>query len=208
MASLHSALKATNCAVENIFPEHDDPTICPACHKRLKTAQGVQAHLRSAKSCTWYKMEKLKALSMPGQFEEEVVSQDLPDTDTLPEGLPEEHFLPDDDVSDQMEPQDVMEGFHEELFQLIPAHDVDMDAPGPSNLSNDDDDRLTEEHPTAGQHICIVSMLYERWKKLFGGRSEVIEDQDINMEDEDGASHKFTPFASELDWRIARAVIP
>ncbi|KAG1884784.1 hypothetical protein F4604DRAFT_1545025, partial [Suillus subluteus] len=70
MVSLHSALKATNCAVENVSPEQDDPTVCPACHKRLKTIQGLQAHLRAAKSCTWYKMGKLKALSMPGQFEE------------------------------------------------------------------------------------------------------------------------------------------
>lgn len=62
--------------------------------------------------------------------------QDLPDTNTLPERLPEEHFLPDDDVSDQIEPQDVIEGLYEELFELIPAHNVNMDAPGPSNLSS------------------------------------------------------------------------
>ncbi|KAG2029733.1 hypothetical protein BDR03DRAFT_1018035 [Suillus americanus] len=117
-------------------------------------------------------MEKLKALSMPGQFEEVVVSQDLPDTDTLPEGLSEDIFLPYDDASDEMEPQDVMEGFYGELYKLIPAHDLDMDAPGPSNLSStpppqqdddDDNDQLIEEHPTAdpkdfGLSSCAVPL--------------------------------------------------
>ena len=65
MVSLRSALKATNCAVENLMPEEDDPTVCPACHKCLRTARGVQAHLQSARSCSWYKKGKLKALTMP-----------------------------------------------------------------------------------------------------------------------------------------------
>ena len=51
MVSLHSALKATNCAVENMMLEDDDPSnICPACHKRFKTSRGVQSHLQTGKA--------------------------------------------------------------------------------------------------------------------------------------------------------------
>ena len=85
MVSIRSALKATNCAVENMMPEDDDPNICPACHKHFKTSYGVQSHLQTAKSCTWYKKGKLKALIMPGQFDEAVLFQDLPEAETLPE---------------------------------------------------------------------------------------------------------------------------
>jgi len=213
MVSLRSALKATNCAVENMMPEDDDPNICPACHKRFKTSCGVQSHLQTAKSCTWYKKGKLKALIMPGQFDEAVLFQDLPEAETLPDGLPEEE--------DNVEAYEVMEDFHERILELIPPDDdFDADAPGPSQQSPsssprdtspppENDDRFVEEHPTAGHHIRVVPTLHERWKKLFGGEDleedlegvegvESAMDVDIDMED------KFAPFASELDWRVAR----
>jgi hypothetical protein len=213
MVSLRSALKATNCAVESITPEDDDPTICPACHKRMKTARGVQSHLGSARSCSWYKKGKLKELSMPGQFEEVVLSQDVP--------LLEDDFLhatdSDEAADDNIEPHEVMDDFHEQIFELIPAEGFDLDAPSPSlprprRTSNslapedEDDDRLVVEHPTAGRHIRIVPTLHERWKKLFGGSMESEEDErvdsDVDMDDEQ--EDKFSPFASELDWRIAK----
>lgn len=189
------------------MPEDDDPNICPACHKRFKTSGGVQSHLQTAKSCTWYKKGKLKALHMPGQFDEAVLFQDLPEAETLPDGLP--------DDEDNIEPYEVMDDFHERIFELIPPDDSDADAPGPSHRSRlssprhtspspENDDRFVEEHPTAGRHIRIVPTLHERWKKLFGGEdlegvdSAMDMDVDVNMED------KFAPFASELDWRVAR----
>src|ERR1700712_4280665 len=159
MVSLRSAVKATNCAVESITPEDDDPTICPACHKRMKTARGVQSHLGSARSCSWYKKGKLKELSMPGQFEEVVLCQDVP--------LLEDDFLhaadsDEDEADDNIEPHEVMDDFHEQIFELIPADGFDLDAPGPSSPrprrtskslapEDEDDDRLVVEHPTAGR---------------------------------------------------------
>jgi hypothetical protein len=213
MVSLRSALKATNCAVESTILEDDDPTICPACHKRFKTSRGVQSHLQSAKSCTWYKKGKLRALTTPGQFEEAILFQDLPEAETLPDGLTEEV------ASDDMEPHEVMDDFYERIFELIPADGFDLDAPGPLSLrprcaskspppEYEDDDRLVVEHPTAGQHIRIVPTLHERWKKLFGGsmenddEEEAEVDSDVDMDGEQ--EHKFAPFASELDWRVAR----
>ncbi|KAG1732831.1 hypothetical protein EDB19DRAFT_1896695 [Suillus lakei] len=47
---------------------YDDPSICPACHRRLGSSQGVAAHLSTARSCQWYKKGKMRALTLPGQF--------------------------------------------------------------------------------------------------------------------------------------------
>ena len=48
MVTFCSALEVLNVNVEGTRVDLDDPTICPACHKHLKTAQGVMAHLSSA----------------------------------------------------------------------------------------------------------------------------------------------------------------
>jgi hypothetical protein len=214
MVSLRSALQAINCNVEGINPQEDDPTICPACHRRFKAAGGVQCHLRTAKSCSWYKMGKLKALSMPGQFEEVVMSQDWVEV------LPEELALSED----EMEAGDLMDQFHEELYELIPG--ADWNAPGPSRYpspsaidrylvpsahraAENEDARVVIQHPTAGHVIRMVPTLHEKWKKQFGGDMEgEDQDQDVDMDaPEGGAGAKFAPFASELDWRIANWAI-
>lgn len=142
---------------------------------------------------------------MPGQFEEALLL-----SDEIPAEAP--FTLEDED----MEPHEVMDEFHEQLSELIPADD-----PGPSHLSSfpkqhsvsvedededgDDDERLVEEHPTAGQHIRIVPTLQDRWKKLFGNSQQDGDDSDVEMDGpSDGEADRFSPFASELDWKIAK----
>jgi hypothetical protein len=211
MVSLRSALKATNCPVENLIPEEDDPTVCPACHKRLRTARGVQAHLQSARSCSWYKKGKLKALTMPGQFEETLLlSEEIP-AETPFDDLPGDGFQQDAEEDEDMEPHEVMDEFHEQLFELIPTdfpkqHSVSVED---EDEDEDEDERLVEEHATAGQHIRIVPTLQERWKKLFGNSQGGGDDLDVDMdgpsdEEVDREADRFAPFASELDWKIAK----
>src|SRR6267154_1953883 len=156
-------------------------------------------------------MGKLKALSMPGQFEEVVVSQDSVEV------LPDELALSED----EMEAGDLMDQFHEELYELIPG--ADWNAPGPSRYpspsaihhylapsahrAENEDERVVIQHPTAGHVIRIVPTLHEKWKKQFGGDMKG-EDQDVDMDAlEGGAGAKFVPFASELDWCIANWAI-
>jgi hypothetical protein len=85
--------------------------VCPACHKRLKTTQGLATHLHTAKACQWYKKGKLRALTLPGEFavDEDILMQEVnaPLPDEM-EGQREE------------EPGQVMEDFHDRLFNLIP----------------------------------------------------------------------------------------
>ena len=151
---------------------------------------------------------------MPGQFEEVVMSQDWVEV------LPEELALSED----EMEAGDLMDQFHEELYELIPG--ADWNAPGPSRYpspsaidrylvpsahraAENEDARVVIQHPTAGHVIRMVPTLHEKWKKQFGGDMEgEDQDQDVDMDaPEGGAGAKFAPFASELDWRIANWAI-
>ena len=58
-------------------------------------------------------------------------------------------------------------------------------------------------HPTAGKVICMEEMVYQRWRREFGGCDT---DGDVVMEDlGEGTFIKknmFTPFKSELEWRV------
>ena len=87
MTGIHSALWALNMNVEHTQAKDNDPTICPACHKRLKTAQGLATHLSTANGCQWYKKGKLRALMLPGEFavDEDVLMREV--NSPLPEEL-------------------------------------------------------------------------------------------------------------------------
>lgn len=87
MTGFRSALQALNVNVEHTRAKDDDPTVCPACHKRLRTTQGLATHLSTAKFCRWYKKGKLRALTLPGEFtvDEDVLMQEV--NEPLPDGL-------------------------------------------------------------------------------------------------------------------------
>ena len=83
MVGLRSALQAFS---KDFTIEDDDPTICPACEKKFRSARGMSSHLGTARSCSWYKKGKLKALVMPGQFEDDILSEEI--NDSIPDELP------------------------------------------------------------------------------------------------------------------------
>jgi hypothetical protein len=184
----------------------DDPMVCPACHKRLKTMQGLTAHLRTAKSCQWYKKGKLRSLMLPGEYdrEDEVQMRDV--EEELPAELEE--------LMDAAEPAQVMEDFHDRLFDLVPMQGEQEHGHSPSpwnNINGADDDvdlRVEVPHPTAGRVIRIDESVHQRWRREFPG---VDEEGDVPMEDVvEGSSsgvNRFAPFASELDWRVACWVV-
>ena len=205
MVNFRSVLHALNVNVEGTRVELDDPNICPACHKRLNSAQGVMAHLSNAPHCQWYKKGKLKELTLPGQFAEETVARQI-----------EAPIPMDVDEDGDADPASVMQDHYDQLFDLLPTDDrneqEEEDQPGPSRRSwqipteDEGDDRVVLEHPTAGRIIRMNETLHERWKKMFRGDQE---DEDVSM---DGGEYsvgeegdkRFAPFASELDWRVAR----
>jgi hypothetical protein len=62
------------------------------------------------------------------------------------------------------------------------------------------EERIIEEHPTAGKVIRMDDNLHEQWRRQFGGKDL---DGDIPMDDSNIEGNRFAPFASELDWRVA-----
>ena len=107
MPTLRSALQALNVNVESFDPQDDDPLICPACHKRMKTLQGVTAHLQTARSCQWYKKGKLRELTLPGRFGEEMMARPVDEQMVLPRQEPE------------LDPMDVVEEYGQQMYDLI-----------------------------------------------------------------------------------------
>ncbi|RDB30888.1 hypothetical protein Hypma_004899 [Hypsizygus marmoreus] len=72
------------------------------------------------------------------------------------------------------------------------------------SLDDDDDARVTDEHPSAGRCIQMDKHLHDKYRQLFGHGSED-KDGDILM---DGTEpNSYAPFASELDWRVAQWAI-
>ena|SRR5882757_2866459 len=96
-----------------------------------------------------------------------------------------------------------MEDFHDRPFDLIPIGDLPECQESPDQ-SSALDMRVEDVHPTAGKVIHMEEMVHQRWRREFGGCDT---DEDVVMKDlGEGTSMKmnmFTPFESELEWRVA-----
>ena len=94
---------------------------------------------------------------------------------------------------------------------------MDVDDPlglpvaGPSRHSHsllaeeEEDDRETELHSTAGKVIRIDQTIHEKWRQQFGlsGEEDEMRTEGTSDEDQHEADHLFYPFASKLDWEVA-----
>ncbi|KII89509.1 hypothetical protein PLICRDRAFT_29724 [Plicaturopsis crispa FD-325 SS-3] len=185
---------------------HDEDELnnrtCPACATPFKTTKGMHSHLMTAKRCAWYKKGKRREL---GTTEQEVVEGFDVDLDT-------EERAEEEDI------EDVEDEFNAGLYDFIPLseyrpHAQESEA-GPSTnhgrqdglrLDDDEDVRCVIDHPTAGKVIRMDATLHRRWKELFGGAGGPDEDVEMGSPDgeNEGNNHRFLPFATELDWRVA-----
>lgn len=199
--ALRSALQAMNVNVESLDSKDDDPLICPACHKRMKTLQGVTAHLQMAKSCQWYKKGKLRELTLPGRLGEEVMSRAVEDQ---PVPVPPRE-------EPELDPMEVVEEFGQQMYDLIPPFSNDEDDTPPNHGDQqesgegEEDTRIVEEYLSAGRVIRLDETIHQLWRRRFG--EEEAEGMDVDMSDDTGqpssSYNAFAPFASELDWRVA-----
>lgn len=204
-----------------------DDNICSVCSRTFKTVAGKRSHMSSSKSCSWYRFGKLADLRPLDQGDDrEGGAMGIQADDG---GLGHNEDKNDDaDVADIL--GDLLEQ-EEELFHFVTLSalqqqnntDVEMEdgeaGPGPSTLANkgsrynaprtlddSDDNRVEEIHPTAGSIIRMDESLHRRWKKVFGEFCSRDDDnRDIEMLGQE--DNPYSPFASELDWRIARWVI-
>jgi hypothetical protein len=69
----------------------------------------------------------------------------------------------------------------------------------------EENDRVTELHSTAGKVIQIDQTIHEKWRQQFGLSEEEDEmrTEGTSAEDEHEGDHLFYPFASKLDWEVA-----
>ncbi|KAH9910235.1 uncharacterized protein B0H18DRAFT_823376, partial [Fomitopsis serialis] len=175
----------------------DDRT-CPACDRPFRTAQGMMAHLSSAKSCKWYRKGK----------------NPVPHDRLVPEVVEQVHAVIQDSSDADEEPldfHDIME--NRDLFRFVlPTSTVDDGPNGDQALDDDEDTRVEDEDPRAGRVIRMEETVVDTWKAYFGEDVEQ-EDPPEDAMDVDGVgvdeqaakdpNLKWKPFASELDWRVA-----
>ena len=142
---------------------------------------------------------------MPGQFEETLLLSEDILAETPFNDLPGDGFQQDAEEDEDIEPHEVMDEFHEQLFELIPVdfpkqHSVSVED---EDEDEDEDEQLVEEHATAGQHICIVPTLQERWKKLFGNSQGGGDDLDVDMDGPlDEEADRFAPSSGKRVFAI------
>ncbi|KAJ7155600.1 hypothetical protein C8R46DRAFT_1004815 [Mycena filopes] len=182
----------------------DDDLYCPACGRWFKTKQATQSHLTQAAGCQWYRKGKNREghrRTMRTPTPEPEVSDKLQDPPEPPPDLPVEQ---------------VMQDWEDDVFRFVLA---DPNQPGPSthtaqqnaahranHLSDTDNSRYVETHPTAGFVIRMNDNLHAKWKCSFGLAMPLDAEGDVDMEDS-STVNGFAPFASELDWRIAEWVV-
>ncbi|KAF8218546.1 hypothetical protein L208DRAFT_1350381, partial [Tricholoma matsutake] len=172
---------------------------CPVCTRYFKTSHGLNSHLKTSRSCSWWKRRKLAEQQVQHKEEEEE------------------------------DPDDALWQWNQEqgnpyYFINVPPNAADEEpigqsGPGPSSQANqratnqsqcldeNDDERHEEEDVGAGKVIPMDERLHDHWHQLF---REQDGDGDVVMHDDDGATtdkDNYAPFASEMDWRVAQWMV-
>lgn len=203
----------------------NDDFTCPVCNKSFRTIKSRNTHLSTAANCSWYRHGKLKWLpdsTLAGERRDSFSVYDLgqrpartntPATDLSPE-----------EAVDQMEEM-AHPGDYEDLFHFIdrdpplPDPSFGEAGPGPSTaahrnrmldprlLDDEEDSRVEIVQPTAGKVICMNDTLHQVWRRHFKSADH---DGDIEMGDghcDAGDKNGYAPFASKMDWEIARWMV-
>jgi len=175
---------------------------CPACDRFFSSQQGLSCHLSTAKSCLWYRKGKIRDLT--DQVTNSKIHWRVAQSGHLSDSL-KDHLSDLSDLEvvtfDDLQHEIPLSPIQDE-FVLIP--DLGAPGPGPQSsaqakaalltraLDDDDDLRYIESHPTAGTVLPPNSSEQENNDP----------DGDITMQD-DQVAQPFSPFSSELDWKIA-----
>lgn len=184
-----------------------DDFICPACDKPFRTEQGLNSHLTTSRSCSWYRRGKIADLQ---PWEDDA---DLIDEEQEPPFRPPQRDIPPDQAIQYFDEDEPFYFFPDEPDE--PVAEEGVAGPGPSTTANrnrtdhrvledEDDERVEEIHPHAGKVIAMDRALVAKWR-LYTGGGNVDTDGDVEMSDMDqSTSNPYAPFASEIDWRVAR----
>ena len=188
-----------------------DEYTCPVCAKTFTMMKSLNSHLKMAKNCSHWGKGKRREAAM-----DLVDKGELGDLNILSD--PQHSHS----ISEDLDPIEVMEDWlddHRDAFHFTDDVAIGQAGPGPSTtsrfinrtLDEDEDARVEDIHPTAGMVIRMDKHLHYRWQKLFKCNEEnQNNDQDVDMgdgartDDEQSSINPYAPFASELEWRVAR----
>ncbi|KIK78153.1 hypothetical protein PAXRUDRAFT_85434, partial [Paxillus rubicundulus Ve08.2h10] len=166
--------------------------MCPACGKDiLKTPQGVLKHLGQSKGCQWYWKKKLQDLRQ----QEPEPPEALITHQAAPYGEEGSEYK-DDQPPEDSEPEDE----HQPIAST-------------SQIILEYDERVEDVYPGTGRVIWMGESLHQQWRSSFkaGRQDQGNAKEDIEMENGTDAGNQesrwYSPFASELDWRIAQWAI-
>lgn len=193
------------------MPQYFEQPQCPACSKLFKTHQGVNAHLSASRSCSWWRKGKIRELdnSLPYDNSSESPDNSMDLDSQLLDNNPNNHNPEDGNGDGNGDGDEVYLSdldLDNDSFHFIPSQPIlDLDnegGPGPSTASNqirrmlddDEDLRVIDEDKSAGKVLRKV-------------QQAVDPDGDVNMESGNEEAQKYTPFTSELDWKVAQWAI-
>jgi len=202
---------------------YSDELICTSCSKDDFTSnRGFQHHIQSNSNCqTTYDKE---STSRRLQFATQELRQPRTPTDE-PSSIIQDYNLTEDNNEYQMDVDTIQEVVEEEIAEAqamfyFVEETVDVEigeaGPGPATtehrrrskrfkvyvLDEEDDTRVRIGDEDAGKVIRMNETLHRRWRKLF--RQPSSQDAELEITPTTGDSNPYAPFASELDWWIAR----
>lgn len=206
---------------------------CPVCERFFKTSQGVHSHLRQAKSCKWYRLGKLpETLGAPIDLED--INDPPPihyNPDAPLSAGSEAVALEVEDDEDDFAAAPFAEFYDQQPAEYsflqrdshIPLGEA---GPGPSAMAHiaeaeanrrklqipifdkeeENEAGFAVEFGSAAAIIRMDSTMHEKWKQAYGNWRTNDDSGDVSMADgtANPAHNLWTPFASELDWRVAQ----
>ncbi|KAF8225003.1 hypothetical protein L208DRAFT_1308146 [Tricholoma matsutake] len=152
---------------------------CPVCTRYFKTSHGLNSHLKTSRSCSWWKRGKLAEQQVQHEEEEEEDPDDALWQWNQEQGDPYYFINVPPNATDEEDP-------------------IGQPGPGPSSQANQratNQSRCLDEDDDegAGKVIQMDECLCDHWRQLF--------------REQDNKDNLYAPFASEMDWRVAQWMV-
>ena len=196
-------------------------TVCPVCERIFGTIKGLNSHLKTALLCRHWGKGKRKEISdtLSSQLPTFPPPNNHPGPSDMEMDIDGQHDLLDteDNIQEVLDIWDDEEGHPYHFVEEYEDREVGIGeaGPGPSTtrqqkqidpriLDEENDELFTDWNLKAGIVVRMDQRLHSQWKKLF------LQDLNDNMatsSDSIPGTNQYAPFASELDWRIAKWVV-
>lgn len=186
----------------------DDDLLCPAgCGKFFQHTKGLSSHLAQARSCRHYcrgKNRQMESRMALAPAPAPVMGSNGPSVE--PEVVVPQVEDEDEDPDDPMEEDAWVDYLPPPLYFLPASGDSEEPVASSSqlppplhhtalSLDDDEDTRVEDVYASAGKIIDTEDTLHKKWTDYF---------KDDTPNPDTSRDPTFSPFASELDWRVAQ----